>query len=309
MDKKQEKCLIILDKLVDNGIDIEHLRRELPEKKYHTLRKRLIRAFGSTKDALAAFGLNDYDDTILPTEFELNRCYYIDEYYKVRVNEYRKERIKAIYNLSEPKFNFLSRKVRRDFRKDALDEFYRNEFPDNTKWEFISKDEYVHLKSYIVLEYGSLYNFLEFYGAPRSVFIDFDHNRRNEEYIQKGHIFEHLVKEVLEILYEDVKYHFKVGECIPDFIINGNDWIDAKLSFGTVFHPKSNTLDKYLKYTKNLTIIYARKNYGGVIVNRDDVILKHISEFYPALLQLGRVDVVDQCEYFLESLETTKKAG
>lgn len=301
MDKHQERCIELLDGLVERGVDLQKLSKELPEKEYANIRKRASRAFGSYKNALIAFGL--FDEVGTPTEIELYRCFYIDDFYKVQVNQYERDRVLVAYNLSEVRFKSLTRELLYELKKDALDEFYRNEFPDNLKHAFMERSEYKHLWSYMQSLYGGLQNFLEAYGTPSHIFVTYDYDRWNGDSIQNGHTFEALVKEVLESLHNNVKYHSLVNGCRPDFIVDSR-WLDAKLSYSTVIHPRSTVIDRYTAQTDDLTIIYAKRPRKPFVHN--EVKFIHISEFYDDLTIVGNVELVDRIKSFVSNVNESE---
>lgn len=77
-------------------------------------------------------------------------------------------------------------------------------------------------------------------------------------YSELGKRFEELVGELLqEINLPYTKYNCGIKGCEPDFILNRNHWMDAKLSEHTVFN--SETMQKYEPHIEKLTIIYLRK--------------------------------------------------
>lgn len=297
MNKDQIKCLELLDSLVENDVDITNLAKEIPALEYHALRKRLYRAFGSQERALEAFGLFDKNGT--PAEYELYRCFYIDDNYEVVPNDCEITHLCNVYNLNESLFFTLSKHIRNELRKDAVDEFWRNEFPDNIKSSVIMS-VFPHIWNYIRNIYDGYGNMMRAYGTPSEVFVDYDYDRYNGEAIKDGHTFERIVKEVLYALYDDVRTQVIFKDCRPDFIL-GSSWIDAKLTLKSVYHQRSTTVSKYLKYTDDLTIIYAKGKVGSFC--RDGANFAHISEFYPELRSVGRYDLVEVCEGFLRYLD------
>ena len=202
MTPEQERCIEVLDDLVENGVDIERLSSELPWNEYRALSRRINRAFGRIKDALIAFGLSE--SNAVPSEYELYRCFYIDEKYNVSVNKFEKEFLCDIYYLNEVDFKRLSKSLMPSLRKDAIDEFYRKEFPDNVKYTFLESPAYKHVCSYICLEYGNLSAMMEAYGTPSHIFVDYDYNRLLGDSIKNGHTFERIVEDVLKALYDNV---------------------------------------------------------------------------------------------------------
>jgi len=300
LEEKKEKCFKLIDDMIDEGIDVMRLGISLRGNKkyvYSGIRRRFQRVFGSVKQALIEYGI--YDSNGIPTKLELLRCFYIDENYSVKVNPYEKVILCDSYFISENEFNRLAKEIMPDLKRDAVDEFYRNEFPENTKYTFFESGKYKHLQTYIKTEYGGLREMMEFYGTPSHIFVDYDYHKRNGESIKQGHIFEQIVLEILSALYEGVQYHIKVGDCIPDFVID-NRWYDAKLSRYVTFQKDNSTIERYLKHTEDLTFIYAKdkcKPFGSKGAK-----FIHVSYFYDELKEIGRQDLVDRCEIFLHSL-------
>jgi len=293
---QQKACLEILDSLVEKGVDITNLSKELPRKEYNAVRKRITRAFGSVQTALKEFGL--YETNGNPCEYELYRCFSINEIYKISKNEYEINNLRNLYNLSEFEFYRISKEVIFELKKDALDEFYRNEFPDNIKTSTI-RNEFPHIWNYIRTIYGNIGNFMKFYGTPSHIFVEYDYDRYNGKAIKDGYIFEGIVSDVFRAIFDNVKSQVIIEDCRPDFVVGG-DWYDAKLTLGTVFHQRGTTLKKYLKHTKKLTIVYAKGKCRPF--ESDGARFIHISEYYNDLKILGRDDLIERCETFLKSL-------
>lgn len=89
LTQTQENALLLIDDLIDDGIDVTNLRKELMNStkyNYNAVRKRLERAFGSTKDSLIAYGL--YEQVAEPSHLEIERCFYIDDEYIVSENKF-----------------------------------------------------------------------------------------------------------------------------------------------------------------------------------------------------------------------------
>ncbi|MBR8661190.1 hypothetical protein [Brevibacillus sp. NL20B1] len=295
-NEKKERCFQIIDGLIDRGIDVANLGKELPPREYNTIRIRLIRTFGSVRQALIEYGI--FEPNGMPTGVELARCFFIDETYKVVENQYEKERIMDLYFLSEVDFVRASKDVKRSLEIDAIDQFYRDHFPfDGLPWGVI-REKYPGAMSYIRREYGSFKDFVNAYGFPYDIFVDREYGR---EYIREGHIFEEKLANILTVLYEKVDRNQTFNRLRPDFIINGTGWVDAKLSFSTVFDYRCKTLRRYMKHTNHLTIYYAKGKRG--VYRNSYISLIHVSELYPALLQKGRKDMVDEMEAFIKHVE------
>lgn len=301
MNYQQKSCIKLLDELVERGVDITNLGKELPKNEYHRVRKRMYRAFGTGENALKAFGL--YDINGEPSDYELYRCFYIDDNYEVKENAHEISLVSDIYYLNELDFRRLYRPILKEVRRDALDEFYRNEFPDKIKSTIIESDEFSHIWNYIRQIYGNIGNFMDAYGTPLYIFVDYNYDKYNGEAIKDGHTFEVVAEDVLKAIYANIQCQVSFEGCRPDFVL-GDKWLDAKLSRHSPFHPRSTMLERYLKHTDDLTIIYARDKREPY--TQENVKFVHISEYYPELEKLGRRELIDRCESFLAYLDESE---
>ena len=135
--------------------------------------------------------------------------------------------------------------------------------------------------------YGSLEN------ALISLGIDYDKIRKDRyQESFKGLIFEKYVKQIFEIIGRKVAYHppieFEGVIYYPDFIDKTGTIIDCKLnSWGGRIEE---TIDKYLKFDKNIIIIYLlgepRKWYNEFVV------FKWVKDYYPQLKKIGKEDII-----------------
>lgn len=300
MYDKKEGCFELLDNMIDDGIDVMSLGVSLrgdAKYKYETVRKRLSRAFGSVNQALVEYGL--FEKRGEPVELELHRCFEITGDYLVVENEYKKEDLMDIYNVTETEFKRITKDVRNQCEKEALSMFASDFYPDGFKHHFLRERKLYHLRGYLTRHYGDSFERL-----ANELGMDYRLVERQtyEPLFDLGNTFESIVGEVVEGFY--VKKQQRIGDCIPDFVM-GETWIDAKLSFGTVFQRSCQTIEKYTKHTDNLTIIYAldkskRRKVG-------DVRFIHISEFYPHLESTGQHDLILRIKNFIETAEETKQ--
>ncbi|MEC0399883.1 hypothetical protein U7118_07440 [Bacillus subtilis] len=299
--QKQESALLLIDNLIDDGIDVSNLRKELLKSSkysYHAVMRHLQRCFGSLQNALIAYGL--YEQVAEPSHLEIERCFYIDDEYKVSENKYILKEVKELYNISDTKFREYRKGVLENLEKEALDAYVRDAFPHGLRHEYIYGNKLWHIENYLRKYYGhSARKLCEEWG--------FSYELINESYtsfyITKGREFESLVGEVLSALYPgSVDEQKRIEDCIPDFVIDGTKWIDAKLSENTAFNRACKTFDKYLRYTDHLTIIYAKKSEGNF--EHPNVTLTHISEFIPALLKNGNNELVSRLNSFLAELKS-----
>lgn len=122
-------------------------------------------------------------------------------------------------------------------------------------------------------EFGSHANFLmqledkigsfDLYGKKsRRNIVDKD---RAVHYSRLGHEFEEVVGEIFDCLGVDYsKYLTDTENCEPDFILEGNVWVDAKLSINTDTRPMRK---KYLPHCSKLYIVtlIGQKGYVGTL--------------------------------------------
>ncbi|ARC72383.1 MULTISPECIES: hypothetical protein [Bacillus] len=302
LTEKQERALCVLDDLIDEGIDVTNLRQEIHLSNtysYDAVRTRLRRAFGSVENALRAYGL--YDQTAEPERLELERCFYIDQDYRVSENRYKSEELKELYGISEIKFQQYKKGLLENLEREALDIYVRDTFPYGLKRDYIYKHKLWHVEKYLRNFYGhSVRKLCEEWDFSYELFND----SYSSFYITQGHKFEDLVGEVLDAIYPGrVESQRRIENCIPDFIVNGTHWIDAKLSEKTAFNRASKTFSKYLKHTEDLTIIYAQKSDG--VYSFPNVTLVHISRYIPELIKIHRSDLVEKINAFLSNLKIT----
>lgn len=297
----QENALLLIDDLIDDGIDVTNLGKELVRSSkysYHAVRKRLQRAFGSVENALIEYGL--YDQVSEPSRLEIERCFYVDADYKVAENKFISSELKELYNIPETKFREYRKGIIDNIEKEALDAYVRDKFPRGLRREYIYENKLWHIETYLRKFYEhSVRKLCEEWGLSYELV--------NESYaafyITKGREFESLVGEVLAALHPgSVEQQKRIDDCIPDFVINETDWIDAKLSENTAFNRACKTFDKYLRHTEHLTIIFAKESEG--IFEHPSVTLTHISEFVPSLLKNGNTELVFRVNSFLSELKS-----
>ncbi|MCY8047590.1 hypothetical protein MOC17_16095 [Bacillus haynesii] len=305
--KEQEKALFLLDELIDAGVDVSKLRKELSDREeynYGSVKQHLRRGFGSIRKALEAYGI--YDQICEPNQLELQRCFYVSEDYRVLENKYKSEELKELYNISNTQFREYKRSIIDQLEKEALERYVKNTFPEGLRREYIREKQLKHIDNYLRKYFsGSAKKLCEEWGFSYEIFnYSFRSAHPNcNFYLQKGFEFEGLVGEALRCLYPNSVQEQKiVGKCRPDFVVGGNVWIDAKLSKDTVYSPGVKTIQKYRKYTNNLIIIYARdiegvKDSEGVTFVSGDQLIS----------ELRKVDchvLADKIKKFLGDLNT-----
>lgn len=296
-NEQQERALELMDILVDFGIDITNIRKELTQKGYESTRKRLTRAFGSVRNALTAYGLLPHSPGN-PSEFELNRCFLVDDDYRVVQNEYTIADIKELYNLSDIEFKRVKNKSLNKAQREALDAYVTDTFPHGLLHSTLETKGKYHIKHYINKFYrGNIGNLCRDFGLDINLIVDCG---SRSTFILYGRKFENLVKRVLDAIYPgEVQCQVRVGDSIPDFIVENIGWVDAKLSKSTAFNRRCSTITKYLKHTDKLTIIYA---IDKPIYNADSRInLVSIKDFKRNLKSLGRLDLYDEIDSFIQA--------
>ena len=127
---------------------------------------------------------------------------------------------------------------------------------------------------------------------------------RGFELAEFGMEFEEIVKEVLELLFDNILYNSYVARhnaddvlIRPDFRIGDTGtWMDAKLSSHAIFH--SETLNRYLPHPecKELWIIYLRGRDFRSYLSEPKVKLVPIDSWYSDLVDLGRKDLIEKIE-------------
>jgi hypothetical protein len=164
-DEGIEKSFRIIDELIDRDIDVTNLSKELPENEYHAVRTRVRRYCGhSIKKLIKEYGI--FDKIGNPSKVELERCFFIDRNHEVMINIYQKESIMSLYLISEKDFKKFTEGIKNDLEKDALDNYYRKEFPFSESFHcFKTGHENRHLMYYFTRQYNrSMDDFLSAYG-------------------------------------------------------------------------------------------------------------------------------------------------
>lgn len=299
MDAK-ERVFRKIDELIDVGIDVKRISKELPAREYDALRHQSKRAFGGYLDALSEYGIDRCAGS--PLDVELYRCFEIAENYVVK-ETYDAERIKSIYDLDDLAFRRLTDRYRKETEIDALDEFYREQFPFDHLPDGALRRRFPQVYNYMRKHYGSYSAYLKAYRLSYEFALNRNYGGRRS--IGSGLDFERKLAEMLRILNTEVQYHVKIDDCIPDFIVNGTQWIDAKLSAWTIYDTRSRTLEKYARHTDSLTVYYA-------LGKRDPFTHKiarvlHVSTLYNALSRVGRRDLIEDMETFISALEPRKE--
>lgn len=301
-----EKAIARLESYIDRGVDITRLSKELSDSEYQSFRKYVSRDSGLAISELVDNYLKAASWS--PSKIDLERCFYISDDYKVSINEFEKEHLLDLCNITDDDFRNLTSEIIYELEKDALDYYYRDHFPDGMKFEYIRNNGFYHLRMYLKRHYNdSFHVMLSEYRTKYETFVD--RRKDHVEGLQKrqtlGRYFEDICGQVLDALYgeSNVRKQVVFGDCHPDFVINGG-WYDAKLSQSTVYHRGCDTLEKYAKHTDKVTIIYAL----GAKMNKDygSYRMLHISNLYEKLEEVGRYDLIDVCETFIATNKEAK---
>lgn len=296
----KERFFAEIDHIIDRGIDVTKISRELSAREYNALRKRAIRTFGSYAQAIVEYGINDANGA--PSETEIARCFEINEEYEV-VELPNTEHIRDTYFIDDMTFHRLAKPTVEALELDALDNFYRDHFPFDRYPTAALREELPVLYGYLRKHYGTYKRFLRAYGVDYR-YIGRDYGGR--ESLSHGHVFEQKLGTVLDVIYTGVKRQVRVGRCVPDFIVNEAEWIDAKLSAETILDPRCLTAEKYAEETDRITVYYARGKRQTFTYGIAEVI--HVSALYPKLLKAGRVDLIADMNDFIVRIGYGKEA-
>ncbi|WEZ38273.1 phage integrase SAM-like domain-containing protein [Priestia megaterium] len=146
------------------------------------------------------------------------------------------------------------------------------------------------MRDWIIKTHGGLKEFFVKYNM-KDKFANMKH--LGKELWSYGLQFEELAKEAIELLFNEVSYNKWIDNVRPDFIINEDIWIDAKLSSSFAYFT-DDTVKKYTarKECRELWLLYLRGhkfNHGN-----EDIKLISIEEWYNSLIKLGRADLVEK---------------
>jgi hypothetical protein len=133
-------------------------------------------------------------------------------------------------------------------------------------------------------KFGGWYNTLKHFGLPTE---EVKVCRLNKAAV--GYQFQSLLKQVFQTINLKFDYEKQHGKVRPDFTLNESTWIDAKLSSWTAL--SDGTLTKYCAKIPFLIIVYLRGNY---MKESNKVNFIPVDDFFPALIEKGRSDLVEQ---------------
>lgn len=119
-----------------------------------------------------------------------------------------------------------------------------------------------------------------------------------------GYRFQALVKQIFKVLNIKVTSQVSHNNLRPDFTLNESTWIDAKLSSWTAL--SDGTLEKYCPAIDFLLIVYLR---GNPIESSPKVNFIPIDDFFPALVEKGRQDLIEQLFDLRKAADLADKAS
>ena len=160
VSEKKERCFVILDELIDDGIDVERLGEELKGSErynYNTIRVRLRRTFGSVEKALEEYGINKSSST--PHYNEIYGCFRLDGGFKIYLDEFEVESLCDKHNISKEEFKTVSKKVLKDFEKESACVFVnriKQRIYDDGEVLIVREDVPSYISVYIKSNYESL---------------------------------------------------------------------------------------------------------------------------------------------------------
>jgi len=158
------------------------------------------------------------------------------------------------------------------------------------------------MRDWIIKTHGGLKEFFVKYNMEDK-FANMKH--LGKELWSYGLQFEELAKEAIELLFNEVSCNKWIDNVRPDFIINEDIWIDAKLSSFAYF--TDDTVKKYTarKECRELWLLYLRGhkfNHGN-----EDIKLISIEEWYNSLIKLGRADLVEKFDDLRDTVYEKEK--
>lgn len=132
--------------------------------------------------------------------------------------------------------------------------------------------------------------------CPPTVLIflkNYGFNIRKNNFIEFGHQFETISKQIFEVLNYQYIYHYDgFSGIIPDFYDElKNEIIDCKLSSFTPFFKSAEFFEKYSNRCEKVVIVYLN---GRHIEDKEEFTWRHISYYYPELYKINRRDLIDK---------------
>lgn len=270
------------------------------------LEQSLKKVYGSVNDGLTYFGL-ERDTKIVTKESLLKKIY---EYQENGIDLCYSNMItqdSVLVNNSISKFKSGWNKLLTDLEIDFI--------PKRIPYSKESISERLHSisKEYGVLNYGLiseidssiLYCADTNYDRLEDFYIDMGYNPKEcmdfDTQKSRGRRFELVFREILRALninHTHNKY-LNNGSIRPDFQLEGNIWIDTKLSSWTESTKK--TVKKYNPYCDKLIIVYLRGNKRKLYeYSQYNVEFRKIDYYYPLLENINRQDLIFKCQDVLK---------
>ena len=312
---------LVKDQFIING---GAFNPEVLKKKYKGAYSYIYNQHGSFEDFLNTYDLQDY--------VEINNLIYTDEIVERKIKEAHTLKGDKVYSrwLHQNGFAgvaiYLTRKGEGSFIKGALhlglQDFVTSRYTDWTDELVLEKiNEMLNdkgsplisvdfetykltgMRDWITKKYGNLSDFFVIHNLEEQ-FMNMKHI--GKELWSYGLKFEELAKEVVEMFFNDVAYNKWVDKLRPDFIISDGIWIDAKLSSFAYFTDETVTKYTARDECKELWLLYLRGhkfNHG-----REDVKLIDIRDWYPDIIKMGRVDLVEKFDLLREQVIEKERA-
>lgn len=295
----QENVFLIFDKLIDSAVVIEE---ELSRNS--SLRRRIQRNFSEgnygsrTKNALHMYGFLDEEHIqFSPSHLDLVNCLRVGDKYVVEIDE---EAVDILAWTSGNSTADILRLINADHKaekqKDAIEDFVRNNEVDYLTTYSTYRD-YHAIRKYIMNHFGTIAEF-------RTAFnLDYrlrTYNDRSEAAIsiKDGLRFEELIGKCFESSRIPVCVNTRVNGCRPDFVVEDNHWIDAKLSKSTPFSGSS-CIERYSKNAEKVTLVYAIDNISDDLLPKipENVEIVHVFDLFteiPYHLKLEILEVIER---------------
>ncbi|WP_060210228.1 hypothetical protein [Sporosarcina koreensis] len=278
----QIKVFEIIDNLIDDDIDVQEYIRD-----NGAFRKRINRNFAGVGEnsrvvtALLEYGFSFEDNGSLPDSGEIESLLYIDENYLVNRDVEFAQYLSDKYSITVLEINkLITDDLIREYRLSSLEKFVQDHDED-----FLADYENYRnlgIRRYIRAEFGGFREFMKAFNinpllSPNKTIYG------HRYFTDAGREFEALIKQAFVgggILVDSAFY---LDGCYPDFVLEGSEWADAKLSKSTSFNPNCQTIEKYTRHTDYLTLIYAIDDMPDDEVPElpEGVRLLHVFDYFP----------------------------
>ncbi len=244
-----------LELIEDEGYDLGRFIRDS-----ESFRRRVSRNFpnilGLSKvdSALYLYGYLDmsvihreevYDEELMDCIIHVNEL--------PEISSYKIKELSTLTNTPQKDLYRRAKILLEDLILDSVGDYIYESFGMITMEDIKKMEGGRYFEGLAYKKFGGSLNFYNSYGIDVKLFyLSHEHSRRSYLY-HLGKEFEKLVR---KYLFPSEPYQVVYKDCIPDFIVDGK-WVDIKLSKNTVFLPMDSTINKYLKYTDEILVIYA----------------------------------------------------